>query len=75
MLRLDARSLPEWLLLAPLLGLMATVFVTIGEVRYRVPFDGLLIVLAARTYMSMGRRIATARNPAVARTHEDHQIA
>ena len=46
MLRLDARSLPEWLLLAPLLGLMATVFVTIGEVRYRVPFDIFFIVIA-----------------------------
>jgi len=75
MLRLDGRSLPEWLLLAPLLGLMATVFVTIGEVRYRVPFDGLLIVLAARTYVSMGRRISTARNPAEARERDDYRVA
>jgi hypothetical protein len=58
-----------------LLGLMATVFVTIGEVRYRVPFDGLLIVLAARTYVSMGRRISTARNPAGARERDDYRIA
>ncbi len=62
MLRLEAQSLPEWLLLAPLLGLMATVFVTIGEVRYRVPFDGLFIVLAARTYVSLARWLSRARN-------------
>jgi hypothetical protein len=54
MIQLEAQSLPEWLLLAPLPGLMGTVFVTLGEVRYRVPFDGLLIVLAARNYVSLG---------------------
>jgi hypothetical protein len=50
-LRADARA--EWLLLLPVLGVMATVFASIGEVRYRVPFDGFLIVLAARGYLAL----------------------
>lgn len=70
MLRLDAESLPEWMLFAPLLGLMGTVFLTIGEVRYRVPFDGLFIILAARGYASVGNvfgHVSAARsNPASA---------
>jgi len=52
MLTLEAGSLPEWILFAPLLGLMGTVFLTLGEVRYRIPFDGLLIILAARGYVA-----------------------
>jgi hypothetical protein len=44
-------GLAEALLLLPLVGLAAAAFLTIGESRYRVPYDGLLIVLAARTYL------------------------
>ncbi|HJU23452.1 MAG TPA: glycosyltransferase family 39 protein [Casimicrobiaceae bacterium] len=75
MLRLDADSLPEWILFAPLLGLMGTVFLTLGEVRYRVPFDGLFIILAARAYVSVGRSVSrhlsAARNIS-ASTHAAH---
>ncbi|HLX29076.1 MAG TPA: hypothetical protein VKV24_11405, partial [Casimicrobiaceae bacterium] len=64
-------SLPEWILFAPLLGLMGTVFLTLGEVRYRIPFDGLLIILAARGYVAGGRHVlrqfsAARSNPASA---------
>ena len=41
----------DLLLVLPMLGLLATVFITIGEPRYRIPFDGLLIILAARFSM------------------------
>ena len=74
MLTLDVDSLPEWILFAPLLGLMGTVFMTLGEVRYRVPFDGLLIILAARGYVSVGqsvfRHFCAAATPASA--HSAH---
>ncbi|MBV9315499.1 MAG: glycosyltransferase family 39 protein [Pseudonocardia sp.] len=40
-------ALPQRLLVAPMSGLVLEVFVSITEVRFRVPFDGLLIVLAA----------------------------
>lgn len=40
----------DLLLMLPLFGLLATVFITIGEPRYRIPFDSLLIILAARAY-------------------------
>lgn len=36
------------LLVAPLAGLAVTVFFTLGEPRYRIPFDGFVILLAAR---------------------------
>ena len=55
MVRLRSDSLPEWLLLAPLLGLIVSVFISIAEVRFRVPFDGLLIVLAAPIWLKAGR--------------------
>lgn len=57
MLRLDIASRREWLLLAPLLGLMVSVFISITEVRFRVPFDGLLIVLAAEAWRRLGLRL------------------
>ncbi len=50
-------SLREWLLLAPVLGLMALAFIAEGEVRYRVPFDSLLMILAASTYVDLARAI------------------
>lgn len=54
---LEADSLREWLLFAPLLGLMALVFIAEGEVRYRVPFDSLFIILAARGYADLAARL------------------
>lgn len=70
MMRFEAKSAAEWLLLAPLLGLAVTAFLTIGEVRYRVPFDGFFIVLAARTFASAGALRRTPR-PAPDRADED----
>ncbi len=60
MARMQATALPEWLLLAPLLGLMLSVFVSITEVRFRVPFDGLLIALASAAWCAVGSRVASA---------------
>lgn len=62
MLRLAPSALPEWLLLLPLLGLAATVFLSIGETRHRVPFDPLLIVLAAQGYVRFGARLGRGRS-------------
>ena len=53
MIRFDAKAAPEWLLVAPLAGLAATAFLTIGEVRYRIPFDAFFIILAARGYVAL----------------------
>ncbi|MDB5986603.1 MAG: hypothetical protein JWR16_1656 [Nevskia sp.] len=57
MMQLAADSLREWLLLGPVLGLMALAFIAEGEVRYRVPFDGLLIILAAQSYVALAQRL------------------
>ncbi len=57
-----AESLREWLLFAPLLGLMALTFIAEGEVRYRIPFDGLLIILAAKSLLDLLRWLASFRN-------------
>ncbi|MGB6045374.1 MAG: glycosyltransferase family 39 protein, partial [Pirellulales bacterium] len=43
-------GLADSLLLLPLLGLMAVSFFTIGQPRYRIPFDAFQILLAARWY-------------------------
>ena len=40
----------DLLLLTPLCGVILAAFVAIGEARYRVPFDGFIILLAARFY-------------------------
>jgi 4-amino-4-deoxy-L-arabinose transferase-like glycosyltransferase len=53
MIRFRPAALPECLLLMPVLGLCATVFMTITEVRFRVPFDAFLIILAARAYVGL----------------------
>ena len=37
-------------LVLPVIGLMIAVFFTFGEPRYRVPFDGFLILLSARCW-------------------------
>jgi len=46
-LGLHKDSLPELVLCLPLVGLMVTVFFSLSEVRHRVPFDVLTIVLAS----------------------------
>ena len=40
----------ELLLLMPTLGMMLTVFLSVSEARYRVPFDPLMIILAAQAW-------------------------
>ncbi len=50
----DARVRALTLLtLAPLVGIMLVAFITVGDPRYRVPFDGFIIILAAHFYASM----------------------
>lgn len=61
MLRLAPDALPEWLLLLPVLGLIGTVFLAIGETRHRVPFDTLIIVLAAQAYTVAARMLGRLR--------------
>ena len=71
LLRFADGSLRDWLLVGPILGLMALVFIAEGEVRYRVPFDSLILILAARGYLAVAtalrERLAPARLPIVSR--------
>lgn len=41
------------LLTAPMVGLMAVVFVTVAEPRYRIPFDAFTIILASWAYVRL----------------------
>ena len=34
----------------PIFGIMLAAFISLGEPRYRVPFDGFFLLLAARMY-------------------------
>lgn len=56
LIRLREDSLAEWLLLAPLLGLMATAFISLGELRFRIPFDGFVLILAAQALLALVSR-------------------
>ena len=49
--RLERAALGDILVLLPVLGIMLTAFATIGDPRYRIPFDGFIILLAARGYV------------------------
>jgi len=61
MLRSKRGSLSEWLMLAPIIGVAASVFLSIAEVRFRVPFDGLLIVAAAPFHVLLFQRVRQGR--------------
>lgn len=61
MLRLDPGAAAEIFLTLPVLALAVSAFISIGEARYRVPFDAFLIILAARFFS----RRAPARAPLV----------
>jgi hypothetical protein len=50
LVRLDPRYAGELLVLMPVLAVMITAFIFLGEARYRIPFDGFLLLLAARAY-------------------------
>lgn len=69
LLRLREDSLAEWLLLTPMLGLMLTAFISLGELRFRIPFDGFLIILAAQAATALfsreQRRVNLDRLPPV----------
>ena len=56
MLRMKSDSLAEWLLLTPMLGLVATAFISLGEVRFRLPFDAFVIILAAQALLALPDR-------------------
>ncbi len=56
LIRLRDDSLAEWLLLTPLLGLMLTAFISLGELRFRIPFDGFVIILAAQALLAVFNR-------------------
>ena len=49
--KLETSMLAGYILILPLIGLMISVFCTIGEVRYRIPFDAFLMILAARCWV------------------------
>jgi len=49
-LRRDTEMFGDILVLLPLVALVVVAFFTIGEPRYRIPFDGFTILLAARFY-------------------------
>ena len=51
MVRLKPEVFGELFVFIPVLGLIVTVFLTMGEPRYRIPFDGFLLILAARYYL------------------------
>lgn len=45
-----SRGFEDGVVLAPLLGIIIVVFLTIAEPRYRIPYDPFLMLLAARAY-------------------------
>jgi hypothetical protein len=56
----------------PVLGLMVAGFLALGEARYRVPFDGFLVLLAAR--MFAGRLGEEGRMPWSANRGEETDL-
>ena len=56
-LQLRDDGLADLLMILPIIGLMVTVFIACGEPRYRIPFDGFMIILAARWYAETFREL------------------
>lgn len=54
------RGAAAWLLGGPVLGLMAVIFCTLGESRYRIPFDGFTIILASSVIVHIFSQRSTA---------------
>ena len=63
-------SIPAWrrkvahksadlLVIAPVIGLFVLVFITVGNPRYRIPFDVFFIILAAKVYVLASRLLKT----------------
>jgi hypothetical protein len=55
----------EFLVVSPVLGLIASVAVATGEARYRIPFDGLFIIVGSqfyyREYQKWRERVAQSK--------------
>jgi 4-amino-4-deoxy-L-arabinose transferase-like glycosyltransferase len=58
-----ARRLPGFIWLMLGLLLVTTVFATVGTVRYRLPIDPILLLLAAATLVELARRWSLSRRP------------
>jgi hypothetical protein len=56
----------EFLILSPILGLIAAVLVTTGEERYRIPFDGLFIIGAVVFYHRFAAKKSEVASSALA---------
>ncbi len=68
----------EFLLVSPILGLIAAVMIATGEPRYRVPFDTIFIVLAAEFYRRyLGRHFTgeSAEDKAALEEEKDSKAA
>lgn len=61
LLRCDSKYYADIFILLPVIGLMAAVFLSLGDPRYRIPFDGFLMIIAARMYLGSDGKL-----PAVA---------
>jgi hypothetical protein len=53
----------EFLVVSPILGVCVAVFVASGETRYRIPWDGVFIVLAVEVYRRMTFRFGDITPP------------
>lgn len=51
MLRLDPAWTGDLMTLAPLGGIVFAAFIALGEPRYRIPFDGFMLLLAVRAFV------------------------
>ena len=61
LLRLRPRVCGDLLIFMPVLAIAIVAFISLGEPRYRVPYDGFLLLLAARAYCG-----SRAEEPALA---------
>ncbi|MBI4084067.1 MAG: phospholipid carrier-dependent glycosyltransferase [Candidatus Lambdaproteobacteria bacterium] len=68
--RLDLSTVGVTLLMLPTIGLMISASMTIGEPRYRIPYDGFTIILAACVYIdrfAIPRSLLTQDEPSAER--------
>jgi 4-amino-4-deoxy-L-arabinose transferase-like glycosyltransferase len=59
--RSNAAGFEDALVLAPVLGVVVGAFMSVGEPRYRVPYDGFIVLLAARGYVRFFSWLRRAR--------------
>lgn len=60
----------EFLIASPIIGLCVAVFLASGEVRYRIPWDGVFIVLAVELYRRMTFRFGEKPLPPESESEE-----